>query len=212
MSFFEELKRRNVLRVTLAYMVLSWLVLQVADVLFDALGHTEATVAFDTRSGRLTVEREGDLYAMNFPAQPPKPCVLPESLLEGLGATPSEVLAAEDYLAVFESEAQVRSLEPDFSKLRRLDLRGLIVTAPGDEFDFVSRFFAPRFGIDEDPVTGSAHCVLAPYWSGRLGRNRLRARQISRRGGEVICEMAGARVILRGGAITFMAGEITVRA
>jgi len=182
-----------------------------AHVLFDALGHAEAAVAFETRSGRLTVEREGDLYAMNFPAQPPRPCALPEVMVAGLGATPSEVLAADDYLAVFESEAQVRSLEPDFQNLRRLDLRGLIATAPGDDCDFVSRFFAPRLGIDEDPVTGSAHCELAPYWSGRLGRLRLRARQISKRGGEVICEMVDARVVLKGGAVTFMAGEITVQ-
>ncbi len=183
-----------------------------AHVLFDALGHTETAVVFETRSGTLTVEREGDLYAMNFPAQPPRSCALPEALVAGLGATPSQVLAADDYLAVFDSEAQVRSLEPDFPKLRRLDLRGVIATAPGDEFDFVSRFFAPRFGIDEDPVTGSAHCVLAPYWSGRLGKNRLRARQISKRGGGVICDMSGDRVILRGGAVTFMTGEIVLQA
>jgi PhzF family phenazine biosynthesis protein len=182
-----------------------------AHVLFDALGHTEATVMFETRSGTLTVERDADLYAMNFPAQPPRPCALPKALLDGLGATPSEVLAAEDYLAIFENEAQVRSLVPDFSKLRQLDLRGLIATAPGDDFDFVSRFFAPRFGIDEDPVTGSAHCELAPYWSGKLGKNKLRARQISKRGGDVNCEMADARVILRGAAVTFMRGEISIR-
>ncbi len=181
-----------------------------AHVLFDALGHSEAAVVFETRSGRLTVERSDDLYAMNFPAQPPRPCPLPEALVAGLGAMPSEVLAADDYLAVFDSEAQLRSLEPDFSKLRGLGLRGLIATAPGDDFDFVSRFFAPRLGIDEDPVTGSAHCELAPYWSRRLGRNRLHARQISKRGGEVICEMSGDRVIPKGGADTFMTGEITV--
>jgi predicted PhzF superfamily epimerase YddE/YHI9 len=158
------------------------------------------------------VTREGDLYSMNFPAQPPQACALPEVLAAGLGAMPSEVLAADDYLAVFDSEAQVGCLAPDFSKLRQLDLRGLIATAPGDECDFVSRFFAPRFGIDEDPVTGSAHCVLAPYWSGRLGRNRLRARQISKRGGDVICEIADTRVILKGAAVTFLRGEITVPA
>ena len=182
-----------------------------AHVLFSALGHTEETVAFDTRSGRLTVALDGGhLYSMNFPAQLPLQCEPSQLLVDGLGARPTEALAADDYLAVFESEEQVRSLSPDFSKLRKLDLRGVIATAPGDDVDFVSRFFAPGVGIDEDPVTGSAHCELAPYWSGRLGREHLRARQISDRGGEVLCEVSGSRVILRGAAVTFMQGQITI--
>ncbi len=177
-------------------------------VLFDALDYEKQSVVFETRSGEMTVERSGKLYVMNFPAQPPKPCSPPKTLIEALGAKPTEVLAADDYLAVFESQAVVQSLAPDFARLGDLDLRGVIATAPGDDHDFVSRFFGPKLGIDEDPVTGSAHCELTPYWSQRLSKKQLRARQISRRGGDVLCEIAGDRVRLKGSAVTFMVGEI----
>jgi PhzF family phenazine biosynthesis protein len=183
-----------------------------AHVLFDELGYQGEVVAFETRSGEMSVARDGDLYVMNFPAQPPQSCSPPEALVEGLGAKPTEVLAADDFLAVYESEAVVQSLTPDFARLCELDLRGVITTAPGDNKDFVRRFFGPKLGIDEDPVTGSAHCELTPYWSERLGKNVLRARQISRRGGDVLCEMAGDRVLLKGGAVTFMVGEIEIDA
>ncbi len=177
-------------------------------VLFDALDYEKQSVVFETRSGEMTVERSGKLYVMNFPAQPPRPCSPPKTLIEALGAKPTEVLAADDYLAVFESQAVVQSLAPDFARLGDLDLRGVIATAPGDDHDFVSRFFGPKLGIDEDPVTGSAHCELTPYWSKRLSKKQLRARQISRRGGDVLCEIAGDRVRLKGSAVTFMVGEI----
>ncbi len=177
-------------------------------VLFDALDYEKQSVVFETRSGEMTVERSGKLYVMNFPAQPPRPCSPPKTLIEALGAKPTEVLAADDYLAVFESQAVVQSLAPDFARLGDLDLRGVIATAPGDDHDFVSRFFGPKLGIDEDPVTGSAHCELTPYWSQRLSKKQLRARQISRRGGDVLCEIAGDRVRLKGSAVTFMVGEI----
>lgn len=181
-------------------------------VLFDALDYEKQSVVFETRSGEMTVERSGKLYVMNFPAQPPKPCSPPKTLIEALGAKPTEVLAADDYLAVFESQAVVQSLAPDFARLGDLDLRGVIATAPGDDHDFVSRFFGPKLGIDEDPVTGSAHCELTPYWSQRLSKKQLRARQISRRGGDVLCEIAGDRVRLKGSAVTFMVGEIEIDA
>jgi PhzF family phenazine biosynthesis protein len=181
-----------------------------AHVLFEALGYQRTHVRFETRSGVLTVGRDGDAYAMDFPAQQPQTCAAPQALLDGLGARPAEVLAAEDYMAVFDTQAQVHSLNPDFARLRTLDRRGVIATAPGSDVDFVSRFFAPGAGIDEDPVTGSAHCALAPYWSGRLGRNRMQARQISSRGGELQCEVSGARVVLKGAAVTFMQAEIRV--
>ncbi len=181
-------------------------------VLFDALDYEKQSVVFETRSGEMTVERSGKLYVMNFPAQPPKPCSPPKALIEALGAKPTEVLAADDYLAVFESQAVVQSLAPDFARLGDLDLRGVIATAPGDDHDFVSRFFGPKLGIDEDPVTGSAHCELTPYWSKRLSKKQLRARQISRRGGDVLCEIAGDRVRLKGSAVTFMVGEIEIDA
>ena len=181
-----------------------------AHVLFESLGYSGTAVSFNTRSGELIVKRAGNDYSMDFPAQPPQVCALPPALEEGLGASPSEVLASEDYMAVFQSEAQVLSLAPDLSVLRQLDLRGVIATAPGGDVDFVSRFFAPGAGIDEDPVTGSAHCALAPYWSERLGRQRLQARQVSARGGRLECEVNGTRVILKGSAVTFMQGRILI--
>jgi PhzF family phenazine biosynthesis protein len=180
-----------------------------AHVLFSELAYPEPVIRFQTRSGELSVERRGDRLAMNFPARPPQPCAAPAVLIEGLGAQPAEVLAADDYVAVFDGEAVVRALEPDMARLRELGLRGVCVTAPGaGEVDFVSRFFAPGVGVPEDPVTGSAHCELAPYWAARLGRNRLRARQVSKRGGNVACELQGDRVILAGAAVTFMKAEI----
>jgi predicted PhzF superfamily epimerase YddE/YHI9 len=135
---------------------------------------------------------------------------MPETLTRGLGVRPLELLVADDYLAVYDSEATVRSISPDQGLLSRLGLRGVIVTAPGTEVDFVSRFFAPRFGIPEDPVTGSAHCELAPYWSRRLGKDILNARQVSKRGGDVTCEVRADRVFLTGNAVTFMEAEIAV--
>jgi predicted PhzF superfamily epimerase YddE/YHI9 len=121
---------------------------------------------------------------------------------------PQEVWAANDYMAVFEDEEAVRTIAPVFAKLQELDLRGVIVTAPGKDVDFVSRFFAPRIGIPEDPVTGSAHCELTPYWARRLGKTRFEARQVSPRGGRLSCQLQGRRVILSGKAVTFMVAEI----
>jgi PhzF family phenazine biosynthesis protein len=183
-----------------------------AHALFEHLGHAGSSITFETRSGDLIVERRDGQLVMDFPACPPRPCELigemAERLAEGLGRHPLEVLAGDDYLAVFGSEAEIRALLPDQSLLARLDLRGVCVTAPGQEADFVSRFFAPKLGIPEDPVTGSAHCMLAPYWAGRLGRHVLNARQVSRRGGEIGCELRGGRVLLAGRAVTFMTAEI----
>jgi PhzF family phenazine biosynthesis protein len=183
--------------------------LATAHVLFEHLGHPGALIRFETRSGPLTVRRSDGLLEMDFPARPPAPCAGPETLAAALGQLPLEVLCADDYLAVFDSEETVRALAPDFALLATLDRRGVIVTAPGRDEDFVSRFFAPRLGIPEDPVTGSAHCTLAPYWAGRLGRSALSARQVSQRGGRVRCEVKGDRVLLAGTAVTFMAAEIT---
>jgi len=182
--------------------------LATAHVLFRHLGHAGRTIAFETRSGTLEVQQQGDRLEMDFPACPPSPCAAADLLTRALGRQPSEVLAADDYLAVFDSEAIVRAIQPDMNLLAQLDLRGVIITAPGTSSDFVSRFFAPKFGIPEDPVTGSAHCALAPYWARRLGRNRLNARQVSKRGGTLVCEMLGDRVTLSGQAVTFMEAEI----
>lgn len=184
--------------------------LATAHVLFEHLGHTQPVIRFETLSGPLMVERKGASLIMDFPSTPPQPCVPPDALLDGLGRRPDAVLATEDYLAVFDSEDTVRNLTPDFAQLCALDLRGVIVTAPGKDVDFVSRFFAPKFGIPEDPVTGSAHCALAPYWSAKLGKALMRARQISKRGGDIQCELAGNRVKLEGQAVTFMQADIFV--
>lgn len=184
--------------------------LATAHVIFEILGDARQVITFETRSGDLFVKQNGKLLEMDFPASPPIPCEIPEKLVLGLGCRPIEVLAAEDYLAVFDSEATVRAITPDQSVLRQLDLRGVSITAPGNEVDFVSRFFAPRFGIPEDPVTGSAHCELAPYWAYKLGKNILSAKQVSRRGGDISCELRADRVILSGSAVIFMEAEIAI--
>ena len=181
-----------------------------AFVLFDVFGRSDSSIIFETRSGDLICSREGRLITMDFPARMPEPCPCPDTLAESLGKEPAEVLSADDYVAVYGAEEDVRSLSPDFSKLRELGLRGVVVTAPGIQCDFVSRFFAPKLGIDEDPVTGSAHCELAPYWSSRLGKTRFKARQLSRRGGEVACEVRGDRVLISGRAVKFLEAEIAV--
>ena len=181
-----------------------------ADVLFRLLRYEGTTIRFATRSGVLDVERRDSGYAMNFPATTPVPCEPPPALIEGLGVTPLQTLKAFDYVAVLASEAQVRSLTPDFARLATLDLRGVAVTAASERVDFVSRFFAPALGVNEDPVTGSAHCELAPYWGHRLGKTSLRAEQVSPRGGVVRCELQGDRVTLFGQAAHYMTAVITV--
>jgi PhzF family phenazine biosynthesis protein len=184
--------------------------LAAAHVLFEHLGHAGLAITFETRSGDLMVQRQGTLLVMDFPVRSPSPCIPPKALLKGLGQQPVHVLGADDYVVVFDSEAAIRSIRPDHAQLCTLDLRGVIVTAPGQEVDFVSRFFAPKYGIPEDPVTGSAHCALAPYWAARLGKTRLQARQLSKRGGEVLCELHGHRVMLSGRAVTFMEAECAI--
>ncbi len=166
-------------------------------------------VAFHTRSGVLPVRRSGAGYQLDLPSAPPTPMEMPDGLVEALGAAPIEVQAggAHNLLAVFESAADVAALNPDFRRLLEIE-RSVIATAPGFDVDFVSRYFAPRVGVDEDPVTGSAHCTLTPYWAGRLGAPTLSARQISARGGELICEDRGERVALTGEAVIVIRGEL----
>lgn len=167
----------------------------------------EATASFDTRSGRLTAERAGEWIQMDFPADPPAPIVAPPAVVAALGLTPRAAAQSRLYLLVeLEDEAEVRSLAPDFVSLRESVPTGLIATSPAasPEFDFVSRFFAPALGIDEDPVTGSAHSVLAPYWQERLGRTEMRAFQASARGGSLRVRCDGDRVKMLGRAVTVM--------
>jgi PhzF family phenazine biosynthesis protein len=166
----------------------------------------DSRVVFRTKSGELAVERDGDLYALDFPSRPPQPCVVHSGLADALGASPKIVLAARDYLCVFENEAQVMALAPNMAKLAEVDRFAVIVTAPGRDCDFMSRFFAPSKGVPEDPVTGSAHCTLIPYWAEQLGKTKLFARQRSRRGGELWCELRGERVRIAGHAARYMEG------
>lgn len=179
-----------------------------AHVIFEHLGFRGEQICFDTRSGELTVTREKDLLVLDFPARPAEPCQLPPQLAAGLGRAPVQVAKARDYLAVFASEQEVAGLRPDMAALCQLDSLGIIATAPGTTCDFVSRFFAPQAGIPEDPVTGSAHSTLIPYWSERLKKSKLHARQISKRGGELFCEDRGRRVGIGGRAITYSTGFI----
>ena len=167
------------------------------------------SVAFETISGKLTVTRDDERLSMNFPARAPTPVSVSEVLSDALGKAPSEVHLSRDVLAVYDDEATVRSLAPDHAKLAALEEGlGVIVTAKGDTVDFVSRFFAPKAGVPEDPVTGSAHCTLVPYWSERLDRSLLVAHQVSPRGGELYCENRGDRVIMSGRCTLFMTGSI----
>lgn len=184
--------------------------LAAAKVLFDHEGESGNLLRFDTRSGILTVAREGDRLILDFPARPAEPCEPPSDLIRGLGTAPLWVGKARDYLAIFESEDEVANLRPDFAALARLDALGIIASAPGTQSDFVSRFFAPGVGIPEDPVTGSAHCTLVPYWAKQLGRTKCHARQISARSGELFCELNGDRVKIGGTAVTYLTGSITI--
>jgi len=181
-----------------------------AHVIFEQGWANGDEVVFESAGGTLTVRREGDLLAMDFPARPPRRIADDPRLSAALGAAPLELHVARDRLAVYGSQAEVEALQPDFAALSGLDAFAVIVTAPGDSCDFVSRFFAPAVGIPEDPVTGSAHCTLAPYWSARLGKAALHARQVSARGGELHCEHRGDRVVLKGRAVGYLRGEIEV--
>lgn len=179
--------------------------------IFELIEPGVREVRFDTRkSGQLTVRRDGPLLTMNFPSNPPHPCKAPKALIDGLGVSPTEVLRSRDYLVVLESEDAVRALRPDFALLETLDTLGVIATAPGETVDFVSRFFAPREGIPEDPVTGSAHTTLVPYWAKRLDKRELHALQVSSRGGELFCLDHGDRVEIAGRAVLFLEGYIWV--
>jgi PhzF family phenazine biosynthesis protein len=183
-----------------------------AFVLFVCRKWPEKSIRFRTRkSGELVVTRHDDLLEMDFPARPAHAQSPPAGLKEALRVSPQEILgSAEDLLVVLDSEETVREVKPDFIALDRVACRGTIITARGDRSDFVSRFFAPRVGIPEDPVTGSAHCVLTPYWAGVLRKTELHAFQVSKRGGELFCRHAGERVRISGRAALYLEGTITI--
>ena len=182
--------------------------LATAFVLFSEMRYGHDEVIFETRSGRLAATRRGDKVELNFPTRPAGAWDAPDALVQALKCKPRQILRSRDCLALFETEAEVASLAPDMELLHTLDCLGVIATAPGRDADFVSRFFAPRAGIPEDPVTGSSHCTLIPFWAERLGKRELFAKQISKRGGELFCRDAGERVFIAGRAVVYCRGEL----
>jgi PhzF family phenazine biosynthesis protein len=183
--------------------------LATAFVIFNLDHFPGSVIEFNSRSGLLRVLRDGDFLTLDFPADKPSESLAPDELLEGLGKKPVGTYRGKtDYMVVYSSAEQIRQLKPDMIRIADVNARGIIVTAPGEDVDFVSRFFAPQSGIPEDPVTGSAHTTLVPYWAARLGRDDLTARQLSRRGGWLRCRLAGDRVEISGQARAYLAGEI----
>jgi predicted PhzF superfamily epimerase YddE/YHI9 len=181
-----------------------------AHLIFDKLKPGLQAVRFSTRSGVLEVKKAGDLLSMDFPSRPPEKLAPSAAVSEALGKAPVELWGARDYLAVYASADDVLNLKPHAEKTAALDRHAVIATAPGKDCDFVSRFFAPALGVYEDPVTGSAHCTLIPYWAKRLGKAKLSARQVSSRGGELTCEDRVNRVTIAGKAALYLEGSIQV--
>jgi PhzF family phenazine biosynthesis protein len=181
-----------------------------AFVIFNHIKHSENKIIFGSHSGELIVTRNNDIYSMDFPAHKPEECRAPDELIRAMNIIPEQTFASDYYMLVYKSEADVRQLTPYMKLLKELDRMGVIVTAPGDNSDFVSRFFAPAVGIPEDPVTGSAHCTLIPYWSKRLNKKKLYALQVSTRCGEIFGVDAGKRVTISGRAVQYLKGTIDI--
>lgn len=181
--------------------------LATAYVLFNELHYTEATIRFHSKSGLLTVTQKGEWMEMNFPARMPVTCDIPAHLLEGFNIQPKQVLRSRDYLLVYASQEEIEQVKPDFVQLNQVETLGIIITAKGNTADFVSRFFVPNSVIGEDPVTGSAHATLIPYWAKELNKTTLKAEQLSKRRGDIWCGIEGDRVTIAGKAILYMKGE-----
>jgi PhzF family phenazine biosynthesis protein len=185
--------------------------LAAAHVIFSHLNYPENGISFQSRSGILKVTRENDLIVLNFPASPVKSVEIPADVAKAFHIQPVVCYQGrDDYMLVYENEKQVKELKPDFQQLVRAKTRGVICTSASEKCDFVSRFFAPAVGVNEDPVTGSAHTMLIPFWSEKLGKKELTARQISARGGILYCKNLGERVAIGGKAVTYLVGEITI--
>ncbi len=181
-----------------------------AHVIFEFVDSNAEQIEFMSKSGALSVERRDDLLFLDFPSRKPTACACPEGINTILGAAPSETLVSRDLMFVFDDEDLIRTMNPDLTALSQLNNFAVIVTAPGKQCDFVSRFFAPGAGIPEDPVTGSAHCTLVPYWAERLAKKELHAMQLSRRGGELFCTDRDDRVSIGGRAVTYLSGTIVL--
>ena len=181
-----------------------------AYVLFNILGYQKEAIQFNSKSGILVVTKDEDWLTLDFPKQPPVPCNTPNEIVAAFNVKPVECLKSEDLIAVFKNEIDIESANPDFEQLKKLDSRGVIITAKSMRYDFVARFFAPKYGIPEDPVTGSAYTQLAPYWASKLGSKKFSVKQMSPRGGELYCEIVGDRVLISGKATKYMEGKITI--
>ena len=184
--------------------------LATAYVVFNILNENSNEIVFDSLSGKLAVKKIGNQFTLDFPSQKPVRCEIQSKLIDGLGKEPIACYKNEDYLALYEKQSDILNIRPDFNILKQLDLRGLIITAPGIKFDFISRFFVPKLGIDEDPVTGSAHTQLTPYWAEKLNKLKLKAKQVSSRGGVLYCEQKNDRVMISGSAVLYLKGQINI--
>lgn len=184
--------------------------LATAYVLFNILGFKGDKIEFDSKSGRLNVTRDKDWLVLDFPAQPPVICEIPHKASKAFGSEPLECLKSRDYILVFENESDIIAANPDLRLLMDLDLRGVIITAKSNKYDFVVRFFVPKYGVSEDPVTGSAYTQLTPYWSHVTGSKKFFAKQLSSRGGEVVCRLVDDRVLIAGQAIKYLEGRIQI--
>ncbi|AWI04800.1 PhzF family phenazine biosynthesis protein [Clostridium drakei] len=179
-------------------------------VIFNYIDKNASLVKFNTKSGVLEVSKDGNLLTMIFPSREAEKCEVPEALIKGLGKVPVEVYKARDYMAVFEKEEDILNLQLNMEELKKLDSVGVIVTAKGNEVDFVSRFFAPKLGVNEDPVTGSSHCTLIPYWSKILNKKELNDLQLSERKGKLYCADLGDKVKISGEVALYLEGNILV--
>ncbi|MEE8341878.1 MAG: PhzF family phenazine biosynthesis protein [Candidatus Neomarinimicrobiota bacterium] len=181
-----------------------------AHVLFNILNYNSDKIEFESKSGILTVIKDGENLTLNFPAHSFSPCEIPKEIIRAFNIEPIECLESEDYIVLFNSESEIISAEPDLEQLNKLGLRGVIITARSDKYDFVARCFFPGIGIPEDPVTGSAYTQLAPYWAAKLGKTRFKAKQMSARGGELTCELVNDRVLISGNAVKYLEGKINL--
>lgn len=179
-----------------------------AYVIYNILNYKNDTITFDSRSGVLSVKKNEDYFVLDFPSQPPVKTDPPPQIKKAFNETIISCLKSEDYILVFDNEDYVKSVQPDMTVLKSLDLRGVIITSRSKRYDFVTRFFAPKFGVNEDPVTGSAFTQLGPFWADELGKNDLSARQVSFRGGDVLCRVEKDRVFISGKAVKFLEGKI----
>ncbi len=184
--------------------------LATAFVIFNIIGYDQNIIEFESKSGLLKVIKDGDNLILNFPAQPPISCETTQEIINALNITPIECLKSEDFIIVLNDESDVQIVEPDFEELKKLGLRGVIITAQSKKYDFVARCFFPGVGITEDPVTGSAYTQLAPYWATKLGKDIFNAKQLSARGGELTCELFDDRVLISGKAVKYLEGKINI--